>query len=135
MRVPAAERDRHHPHAGFHQPARHQEVVHAARWAVVLVLHVADAVPGPQPGIFAAQVEGLEHPSRGQNLERLWVKASIPFMASEWSKAAAQVVELAEQGTPAGQPIGDDRPLVEAQPRRAAAELRPAWRLARSGRA
>ena len=69
VRVPAAERDRHDPRTRLDQPPGHQEVVHAARRAVVLVGHVADAVAGAQTGIFLGDVEGLEDPARRQHLE------------------------------------------------------------------
>ena len=69
VRVPAAERDRHDPRSGLDQAAGHQEVVHAARGAVVFVAHVADAVPGAQPRVFLGQVERLENPARGEDFE------------------------------------------------------------------
>src|SRR5262249_42794145 len=42
--IPAAKRDRHHPYASFDQPPGHQKMVHAARWTVSLVAHVANAI-------------------------------------------------------------------------------------------
>src|SRR5262249_16390443 len=67
--VPAAKRDRHHPRPGFNQAPGHQEMVHAARWTVRLVAHVANAVALAKPRIFLGEIECFEYPARRQDLE------------------------------------------------------------------
>ena len=58
-------------------------------------------------GSSLRDVEGLEHPARGEDLEgTLGEAVHAPRSASSWSKAAAEVVELAQQRAAAGEALG-----------------------------
>ena len=116
MRVPAAERDGHDPDAGLDEPPGHQEVVHAAGRTVGLVLHVADAVAFAEPRVFLRDVEGVEHPARGEDLEGALGERIHPVDASS-STLRRQLVEL---------PSSDRRPESRSAVMTFSSRLRPA---------
>src|SRR5262249_39665786 len=67
--VPAPEGDGDAGRSGLNEASGHEEVVHAAGGAVVLVAHVADAVLGTETGILAGDVESFEELARGEDLD------------------------------------------------------------------
>ena len=70
VRVPAAVGERHATDAGLDQPARDQQMLVDRRCTVVLELvRLAVAVAVAKPGIFPAQVEGVDQPAGGQDVE------------------------------------------------------------------
>src|SRR5262249_40670605 len=129
MGIPAAKRDRHHPCSGFDQTPGHQEMVHAARWTVSLVAHVADTVALANSRIFPGEVECLEHPARRQALERWLGEAVHSVHRLVAVERAAEAVELAQEGSSAEQALRHNHLFVEAQAARivteAVAAIRP----------
>ena len=68
--VPPAIRKRHAADAGLDQPPGDQQVFVDRRRAVILKLvRLAGAVAVAQPRVFLAQVEGLDQPAGGQDVE------------------------------------------------------------------
>ena len=70
VRIPAAVRQRDATDARLDQPARDQQMLVDRRCTVVLKLvGLAVAVAVAKPGIFPAQVEGVDQPAGGQDVE------------------------------------------------------------------
>src|SRR5262249_51248328 len=120
--VPAAKRDRHHPRSGFNQTPGHQEMVHAARWTVRLVAHVADAISLAKPRIFLGEIECFEYPARRKDLECSPGKAVHSVHRLVAVERAAETVELAQEGSSAEQAVGQYDLFVEGQAARIVTE-------------
>ncbi len=72
-------------------------MVHAARGTVVLVPHVADAIPGPQPRVFLGQIECIENSSRAQDVERALGEAVHPLHGLVMVERAPKLIELTQE--------------------------------------
>ena len=115
VRVPAAEGNRDHPHAGLDQPPGHQEMIHAAGRAVGFVSHIADAIPLAEARVFLGQVERIEYPSRRKNLEGPLGEAIHALHGLVVVDRPAEGIELAQERPPPEQALGHDDLVVQAQ--------------------
>ncbi len=69
-----------------------------------------------RPRVFLGQVERLENPARGEDLEGTLGEAVHALHRLVVVELAPQIIELAQERATARQPLGRDRLVVEAQP-------------------
>ena len=106
VRIPAAERDRHHPGTGLDQAAGHQEMVHAARRAIGFVSHVADAIPCRSRGSSLVRSSASKTRREARTSKARCGEAVHPLHGLVAVERPAEVVELAQERPAAEQALG-----------------------------
>ena len=91
--IPVAEAHRHAADTCLHQPASHQELVHVHGGRVPFQLGGTSAVAVSEPGTFLLDVQGLQQPAGGQDIEGLLVEAVQSFHQTGSVDVAAESVE------------------------------------------